>query len=160
MKLIVCNTISFTNSETNSVKYFGVLIDNNLTWKTHIQPTNLKLAKSIGVLSRLRHIVSKDILVSIYNVFIPPHITYSITNWGGTYTSVVEPVRKGVKQAVRVISFEPMKSHAQPLFKKLKLSCLDDCYRLECAKFMYEINNNSLEKQFCDMFAYEMQACY
>ena len=42
-------------AETNSVKYLGVLIDNNLTWKTHIQQIKLKIAKSIGVLSRLRH---------------------------------------------------------------------------------------------------------
>ena len=101
------------------------------------------------MLSRLRHIVSKDILVSIYNAFIQPHITYSIINWGGNYTSILEPLRKAMKHAVRLISFEPMKSHAQPLFKKLKLLCLDDCYRLECAKFMYDINNNTLEKQFC-----------
>ena len=139
-------------AETNSVKYLGVLIDNNLTWKTHIQQTKLKIAKSIGVLSRLRHIVSKDILVSIYNVFIQPHIIYSIINWGGTYSSILEPLRKAMKHAVSLISFEPMKSHAQPLFKKLKLLCLDDCYRLECAQFMYDINNNTLEKQFCDLF--------
>ena len=78
------------------------MIDNNLTWKTHIQQIKLKIAKSIGVLSRLRHIVSKDILVSIYNAFIQPHINYSIINWGGTYTSILEPLRKAMKHAVRL----------------------------------------------------------
>ena len=104
------------------------------------------------MLSRLRHIVSKDILVSIYTAFIQPHITYSIINWGGTYTSILEPLRKAMKHAVRLVSFEPMKSHAQPLFKKLTLSCLDDCYPLECAKFMHDSNNNILEKQVYDLF--------
>ena len=139
-------------AESNSVKYLGVLIDNNLNWKPHIQQTKLKIAKSIGVLSRLRHLASKEILVSIYNAFIQPHLNYGIINWGGTYTSILEPLRKVMKHAVRLITFQPRTAHSQPLFKKLRILCFDDCYRLESAKFMHDINNNMLGKQFCDLF--------
>ncbi len=81
-------------AEAQSVKYLGVLIDNKLNWKTHVQQTNLKISKGVGVLARLRHFVSKDILISIYNAFIQPHINYGIINWGGTYKSILDPVKK------------------------------------------------------------------
>lgn len=139
-------------AEAQSVKYLGVLIDNNLNWKTHIQHTNVKISKSIGILSRLRHFVGKDVLISIYNAFIQPHINYGIINWGGTYKSILDPLKKSMKRAVRLIHFESKTSHSQPLFNKSKLLCLDDCYQNECAKFMYDICNKNVEEQFCNLF--------
>ncbi len=139
-------------AEAQSVKYLGVLIDNKLNWKTHVQQTNLKISKGVGVLARLRHFVSKDILISIYNAFIQPHINYGLINWRGTYKSILDPVKKSMKRPVWLINFEPVTAHSKPLFNKLKLLSLDDSYKIECAKFMFDINNNDLEKHFCDMF--------
>ena len=49
-------------NESNYAKYLGVLIDNNLTWKQHIQHVNTKVVKSIGILAKLRHFVPNDTL--------------------------------------------------------------------------------------------------
>ena len=49
-------------AEAQSAKYLGVLLDNKLSWKTHIQETTMKISKGVGILARLRHFVSKDVL--------------------------------------------------------------------------------------------------
>ena len=139
-------------AEAQSAKYLGVLLDNKLSWKTHIQETTMKISKGVGILARLRHFVSKDVLSCIYNAFIQPHSTYGIINWGGAYESVLDPLKKSMKHAVRLITFESQRAHSQPLFNKLKLLCLEDRYKNECAKFMFDINNNNSEKHFCDLF--------
>ena len=36
-------------------KYLGVLIDDKLLWKDHIQNTNTKIRKGIGVLAKLKY---------------------------------------------------------------------------------------------------------
>ena len=36
----------------NCVKYLGVLIDENLSWKYHIGPVSLKISKTIGIIAR------------------------------------------------------------------------------------------------------------
>ena len=36
-------------------KYLGILIDNHLTWKPHIDYVTTKISKTIGVIARLRH---------------------------------------------------------------------------------------------------------
>ena len=49
----------------NFVKYLGVLIDNNLSWKHHIDCIALKISKTIAIISRLRHLPT-SILLDIY----------------------------------------------------------------------------------------------
>ena len=68
--------------EARVVKYLGVLIDNKLSSKAHVQQINLKISKGIGIIARLRHYVPRNILINIYNSFIQPHITYALINWG------------------------------------------------------------------------------
>ena len=57
------------------VKYLEIIIDSNLPWKQHILFISLKTSKFLGILSRLRHFVPTDTLLSIYRSLILPHIT-------------------------------------------------------------------------------------
>ena len=41
----------------NSVKFLGVIIDENLTWKNHIKVVESKISKNIGVLYRASHLL-------------------------------------------------------------------------------------------------------
>ena len=61
--------------ETSS-KYLGVLIDDELNWKHHINQLNTKISKSIGILYKLRHVIPKSTLVTLYNSFIQSHVLY------------------------------------------------------------------------------------
>ena len=60
------------------VKYLGVMIDNNLSWKFHVDYIALKISKTIGIISRLRHFVPTSILLNIYRSFIHPYISYGL----------------------------------------------------------------------------------
>ena len=53
-------------SRSNTVKYLGVILDNNLTWQLHIDKISEKLSKSCGMVFKLRHYVSLSILKLIY----------------------------------------------------------------------------------------------
>ena len=41
----------------NSAKFLGVIIDENLTWKNHIEVVENKISKNIGVLYRASHLL-------------------------------------------------------------------------------------------------------
>ena len=52
--------MTFNNIEIkreNSVKFLGVIIDENLTWKIHIEVVEIKISKNIGVLYRTSHLL-------------------------------------------------------------------------------------------------------
>ena len=61
-----------------------------------MQHVNTKVAKSIGILAKMRHFVPNDILRNIYNAFISPHINYGIINWGGAYQNSLDPLNKNL----------------------------------------------------------------
>ena len=64
------------------VKYLSVFIDENLNWKKHINEISTKLIKGNAMLSKLRHFVNKDILLSVYSGVFHSHLTYLCLVWG------------------------------------------------------------------------------
>ena len=48
-----------------SVKYLGLLIYENLSWKSHIDSAANKIRKTIGLIAKLRHFVSTCTLLNI-----------------------------------------------------------------------------------------------
>ena len=51
-------------------KFLGVYIDENLTWKHHIDMIKGKVSKSIGILYRTRDMLNKKLLKQLYYSFI------------------------------------------------------------------------------------------
>ena len=67
--------------QVDSTKYLGITFDSNLTWKSHINELGLKLSKTVGILSKVRHFVNKRILVKLYYSLIYPFSTYGFHVW-------------------------------------------------------------------------------
>ena len=68
--------------KVSTVKYLGVLIDDRLNWKSHINSVCSRIAPVIGVLSRLRWSLPNNICRLIYMSLIHCHIMYCIEVWG------------------------------------------------------------------------------
>ena len=98
------------------VKYLGIFIDQNLTWKHHIDHAALKISRYVGLLSKLRHHVPTHTLMTIYRSLIPPHLTYGLLAWGQVYKTHLEKLLKLQKRARRFIYFSDFKQDAVPLF--------------------------------------------
>ena len=64
--------------QKKNVKYIGILIDNNLSWKYHIDYISSKVSKGIGMIARLRHLVPFATLLNIYRSLIEPYISYGL----------------------------------------------------------------------------------
>ena len=72
--------MTFNNNEVkreNSVKFLGVIMDENLTWKNHIEVVENKISKNIGILYRASHLLDFKIFLKIYFSFIHIYISYA-----------------------------------------------------------------------------------
>ena len=128
--------------------FLGCVLDENLTWKSHIQKIACKIAVVIGTINRLKRFLPCDILKTIYNALIQPHINYGVLLWGKNNKRIL----KLQKWAVRAITCSKYNSHTDPIFKKLNILKVDDIYKLTALKFYYKYNNNLLPKSFHGIF--------
>ena len=62
--------------------FLGVVINSTLKWDKHIAHISLKISRATGVIFRLRRIYPREILLTLYNTLILPHLSYCILVWG------------------------------------------------------------------------------
>ena len=79
-----CTQFPTTLQCEDHVKYLGVLLDSNLSWKFQINNVALKISRTVGVVAHLRHFVPRTTLLNIYQSLILPHLTYGLAAWGQT----------------------------------------------------------------------------
>ena len=71
---------------TNStgIKFLGLIIDDTLSWKQHIEQVLNKMCTACYALRNIKHIVPIDMLRVIYFVHIHSIISYGIIFWGSS----------------------------------------------------------------------------
>ena len=67
---------------TNSVKYFGALLDEHLTSSPQISYVQMKLNRVIGILSKLRYQANIYVLKTVYHSLFGFHLLYVCQLWG------------------------------------------------------------------------------
>ena len=61
---------NYNIERTQSVKFLGVLVDENLSWKDQIKYTENKISKNMRILYKARDYLSKKSLLSLYYAYI------------------------------------------------------------------------------------------
>ena len=102
------------------VKYLGVFIDENLNWKKHINEISTKLIKGNAMLSKLRHFVNKDILLSMYYGIFHSYLAHLCLIWGQAKFSL-NRITLLLKRAIRILHSAAYRNHTSPLFHRYKV---------------------------------------
>ena len=77
--------IEINNLKIDRVSHFdflGIILDENLNWKDHINKISTKISRVIGILCKMKNFMPPFILKTLYNSLIMPHLTYGILIWG------------------------------------------------------------------------------
>ena len=89
--LQVCINREILKQETK-IKYLGVMIDNHLSWKSHMAHICSKVKRSISIICKARHYVNLNILLNLYYALVYPYLIYGIVIWGHSYESTIKPL--------------------------------------------------------------------
>ena len=81
-----------------------------------------------------------------------PHILYAITVWGSTCSTYKNRLRTLQNSAIRAIANVRKMQRISPNYFKCGILKLDDLYRFETAKLMFQYTKNDLPKPFKHMF--------
>ena len=78
--------------EVKYVKYLGILIDSQLTFKNQIDELTKKISRAVGVLYKLCPYVTPKILTSVYYAIVYPFLLYGVVVWGNANKVLLEPI--------------------------------------------------------------------
>ena len=124
--------------ETYSVKYLGLIIDCFLSWHEHINHISSKISKSVNIIAKLKPHVTSQSLISIYYVFVYPHLTYGCVLWGNNYEAPLSQLVKLQNKAVRIINNVPLHDHITPHYVNLGQIKFRDIVKLYTCQLFYD----------------------
>ena len=134
------------------VKFLGILLDENLSWKYHLSELNKKLSRTCGIFFKVRHLLPTTVLISLYNSLFSSFLQYGVIVWGLTYDTHIKPIYLLQKKVVRAITFKSFRSPSTSIFSDLKILKLYDLFELKLLTFVYESVNKISPSFFHNFF--------
>ena len=134
------------------LKYLGLMIDSNLSWKCHIESIGHKISKSIGIIAKIRHYVPRRVLLSVYNSLIVPYFTYGICGWVNCDLTFQRKIVTLQIRALRLIYFSKSKEQTIPFFLKSNCLPLPSLFFRDCGYLLYDINRQTAPASIHNQF--------
>ena len=88
---------------SDHVKYLGIFIDNNLSCDYNTIQLSIKLSRTNGILSKLRHFTLSS-LISVYYSLFYSHVTYGCSVWSLTKMLNINKINILQKKCIRIIN--------------------------------------------------------
>ena len=143
----------FANLESKDyIKYLGVLIDKNLSWKFHIDAVATKISKIVGLITKIRHFTPRRVLLNIYQALIQPYLTYGLVSLGQSSKANLNKILTLQKRALRMIYFVHSRAHAIPLFIDANVLPLAFLYYESVSNLMHVVSNNNTPLNILNFF--------
>ena len=135
MKILYTNC---TLACCDSSKYLGVIIENKLNFQSHIHAIQNKVARTVGILSKVGCLFPSSTLLLLYFTLILPHLLFGLVLWGNTYSTYLAKLQHLQNKAICIISNSNYRSPITPHFYKLGILKIADQYTFEVGKMMYQ----------------------
>jgi hypothetical protein len=146
-------TIKIDNKVINKVsttKFLGILIDNNLSWKSHNSHVTKTISKYNGIIRKVRPFLPLKSLHTLYNTFILPYLSYCAIIWADKNNTNLDSLFLIQKKSVRTCTNSLWLDHTNPLFTQLETLKVYDIYIHQLATFMYRYDHDLLPRHICD----------
>ena len=127
-----------------SFNFLGIMLDENLSWKSHIEMVGNKISKVTGILYRLKNVFPESVLFVLYNSLIVSYINYGLLLWG-VHSHRLDSLQK---KALRFMTNSSYLAHTTPLLIKHGLLNVGDMYKLKLLKLYYKLSYDLLPPYF------------
>ena len=134
-----------------SCKYLGMNLDSKLLFKNHIKQIEVKVAKGVSILSKLRFLFPKSTLL-LYHALVHPHLLYALPLWGCTYQKYTQKLQLLQNKAIRVIYNSNRFSSVTPLCIELGILKINELFKFEIAKLIHQHSHNLLPSGISSLF--------
>ena len=130
-------------------------MDQNISWRKHINKVIQKISQTVGIIGRARKFMDTPQLVLLYNTMVLPHLQYCLVNWGNFKEDRNLKLRDRIlrlqKCFLRIIYGVHRLSHADPLFARMGTLNIEDLYEQTTRCLSFRLVNNMLPKRMASL---------
>ena len=145
------NSIDFLNykiERTSSIKFLGIILDEHLTWKEHINEVCNKLRSLFHIFYSIRGYLSKQNIKTLYYTLIYSRIKYGLAVYGHAGTTMLNKIQFLQNQLLKVLSNKKFRFSTDKLHNEFDILKVQDMLNQEILSFVFKYSINSLPPAF------------
>ena len=152
--LVFNNNNNNNVSQTLSQEYLGFILYFKLTFEDYLNNVLAKVNKAVGLLGKLRNLLPRTRLITIYKAFIRPHLDYGNVLYFQTFNNSFKEKLESVQyNACLALTRAIRGTSKENIYQELGLESLRD--RRWCGKFclFYKILENENPKYLFNLIS-------
>ena len=136
----------------NSYKYLGVEIDQSLTWRDHVDKIAKKASGGIGALRRVRHLIPRETLITMYSSLVLPYFDYCSTVWGSCGRGMCDRLQVLQNRASRVLTLSNYDRQSVEILDELGWDNLETRRIRQLATIVYKLISGAMPNHLTQIF--------
>ena len=104
--LVLINNVQI--NRVNEAKFLGVILDEKLSWSSHIKALKAKMARYVGIMYRIRPHIPLQVRVQIFHSFVQSHLNFCSLVWGFAARSHINSLFTQQKKGMRAVMSGPI----------------------------------------------------
>ena len=138
--------------KTSFFKFVGIHLDEFLDWDAHCAHVAAKISSGNFIISRSKNVFPINIRKNIYNSLVRSHMEFGILSWGTALQGKLKHIVQLQKKCIRNVAGKDIRSHTDPLFKKLNILKFYDLVKYNQCTFMHKLLNGKQPDSFDNFF--------
>lgn len=155
VKNIEIKVNDITLKQTDSSKFLGIQVDENLNWSQHIDIIHSKVSSACYAIRIIKDTSGFINAKTAYHAYLEAYLRYGITLWGNSSQS--HRIFIAQKRAIRILGGIEWRDSCKPIFKKLNILTLPCIYIFEVLKLT--IKNINDKPQNSTIHTYSTRQC-
>jgi hypothetical protein len=126
--------------QVNEHRVLGIVIDDQLSWKSHINVLSKKISRNLYLLNKLRPLVTSDGLKSFFFAHCMSHMNFASNIWCNASEVHIKKINSLHKRGIKILCTQPDLSTLEK-YDKLHLLTLDKQFIFNTALLMFKVTN-------------------
>lgn len=123
---------------TDTIKYLGVILDDNLNFKAHIHCLSKRIRKTAAIFKKLRESCSLSTIKTVYYAICHSLINYCIPIWGSAGKTVLIEAEKAQRAVLKTMLKKPFRYPTRLLYEEVQILTIRKLYILRICLIMHK----------------------
>lgn len=127
-----------TDNTTESVKFLGFYLDEQLNWDHHTEHLSKKINSGTYAVRKIKALTNLPTTKIAYYGLVHCHLTYGTLLWGVSVSA--RRIFLLQKRCVRIVAGRKGRDHCKPIFRELRILTLYAVYIIQAVNYIRKIN--------------------